>query len=805
MLLVLPAKLKAQSTTIHGTVIDGETGEPLSFVQIGFPYTSTVVFSDEKGKYSLSSDSPKDSITAFSVGYQPVTFAIQKGITQRIDFKLLPAVATVQDVVLYKEAPEIRLIKRVIRHKKTNRKENLDQYQFEAYEKIKIGDKDYEKTRKLFFIPKPFRFFFKNIDTTREAVYLPFFIVETIKNTYVKNSPKAEKEEIISVQMSGLENESLSRIFSDRTLSAYIYDNYLNFFNKNTISPASDFALNHYLYKIEDTVELDNKKCIQVSFTPKHKQELTFKGTFWIVDSIYAIKKVEAVLAEDANINFLKDLSFEQEYVETSDKAWLVKDEVYNIHGQILIPGFGIRKFYGSKKVSYKNHITTEPKDLAFYRSFGQYEYTKDANKQPREYWDSVRHKPLTLNDRRIYEYTDSIKNMPLFKNSLILFTGYKTYKGFQVGPYFGLYTYNPVEGSRFRLGIRTTPVFSKNWYINSYGAYGTRDQRFKYSVGVQYFIKKMPRNQFGIIVKEDIAQFTWAQNYYRTQETFASTIFKISSSNKLILNNEIRLFYEKEWFEGFSNRIQIRRNAMFPVKDILFVKPTDAGMDLLSDITTAEIGLITHYGIKEKYIVGDYRRTSLGTPYPIFDLILVKGIKGPLGGKYDFAKTIFSVRQRLKTGGLGYMRYRVEAGKILGSLPYPLLELHNGNQTFFYDELSFNTMNFLEFASDQYASIALTQNFEGFLFNKIPLVRKLKLREVISGKALIGSLSAKHQAELKFPVNLFSLTTPYAEAGFGIDNIFKIIRIDFLWRLTYLNNPDIDRFKIMGGLHVSF
>jgi hypothetical protein len=790
---------------IYGTATDSATGEPLPFIQIGFQGTSIFTLSDEKGKYTLTTDSPRDSLTAASLGYITSKAAVKKGEKQKIDFRLVPQVSEIKDIFLFREEPEIRLIKRVVKNKKNNRKENAESYDFQAYEKVKIGDKDYEKTRKKWFIPKPFKFFFNNVDTTSEAVYLPLLIVETVKKSFIRNQPKAEKEEIVSIKMSGLKNESLSRIFDDRTLSAYIYDNYLNFFNKNFISPAADFALNHYKYKIEDTVEYENQKCIIVSFVPKHKQELTFRGTMYILDSVYAVKKISARIAKDANINFISDLGFDQEYIRAGQKVWLVKEEVYHIHGNVNIPGLGDRNFYGSKYVSYKNQQINQPHPADFYKQYGEYEYAPEAVGKPREYWDTARHRPLTYNDQRIYDLTDSLKNMRLFKNSLFLFTGYKTYKGFQFGPYFSFYSYNPVEGNRFRIGVRSTPLWSKKWYINSYLAYGTRDNRFKYSAGLQYFFKKMPRNQIGIIIKEDIAQFTWSQNYYRTQETVVSTLFKISSSNKLILNNEIKLFYEKEWKEGFMNRIQIRRNAMFPLRDIVFEKNTETGTVLLKDITTTEISLLTHYGIKEKYVVGDYRRTSLGSAYPIFDLILVQGIKGIAGGDYNFSRAIFSVRHRLKTGHYGYLRYRFETGKIWGSLPYPLLELHNGNQTFFYDELSFNTMNFLEFASDQYASLALTHNFEGYFFNKIPLVRKLKWREVISGKALIGGLSSSHSKEMVLPANLYRLTDPFAEAGFGIDNIFKVIRVDFLWRLTYRDHPAIDRFKILGSLHISF
>lgn len=800
--------LAQQEIKIQGKILDMETGNPISFAQAGIKGTVYFTTSDEQGNFMLSVPAGTDSIFIYSFGYKGKSISINKINTERLYVFLETEIIENDVIIMYKDEPEIRLVKKILKYKPTHHRRSLEAYSYSQYDKIKIGDKDYEEIRDKWYIPKGFRFFFENPDTLKQATYLPLFLIETIKNYWFRNNPLAEKEEVLAASVSGFENPSLSRIFNDRTLSVYLYDDYLNLFTKNFISPISENCFKHYTYKIEDSLEVDGYPCIRLSFEPKHKQELTLKGQMLVVDSVYAIKSWSADIAQDANINFITGLGINQEYIEADSHAWMKSKEMYFIHGELDIPMLGHRKFFGTKETAYSDFEINNPKDLEFYNQSGSFEFDQKAHKRDSAYWKKNRMIPLTQNDKNLYYNTDSLKKHPLFKNALIFFTGYKKvhHEKWQIGSLFSLYAYNPVEGSRFRLGIRSTPKWQENWLINSYLAYGTRDQRFKYGIGLQHFFRKMPRNHIGLFFREDIQQLTWVQNYYRTQETILSTLFKISSSNKLIFNKEIRAFYAYEWKEGLMNTVQLRRNSMEPLQDLRFYQKTDSDINALDNITTTELSLITHWGIKEKYLVGDYKRVSLGTPYPVFDLILTKSFKNILGSNYDFYKGVFSIKQRLKIGSLGYTRYRMETGKIWGKVPYPLLELHNGNQTIFYDELSYSTMNFLEFASDQYASLFVTHFFDGYFFNKIPLFRKLKWREIISGKILTGSLEQNHEDVLLFPDNLYVLgKEPYAEAGFGIDNIFKVIRVDFLWRLNYLHHPDINSFKVLGGLHLSF
>lgn len=758
---------------------------------------------NKNGIYTLSSDHPGDSLEVTCFGYRTIRMPVKKGKKQTINFLLKPDIKSIQTIFIYKDPPEIRLIKRVLKNKKKNRKESLQAYQYKVYEKTKVGDIDYQKTANKFYIPKAFRFFFHNTDTTEKFVYLPLFIIEKAKKVWTRQNPKTEREKTISLKMSGFQNESLSRIFGEKALSVSMYDDFFNLFNKNFISPISSQCLSYYNYTITDTIVRASDTSIRVSFTPKHKQEPVFSGFLIIDASTYALHEIDASMVEEANINFVTGFHFRKTYLKI-DSSWMLESEDYHITGKLRIPPFGARRFYGTRSAFYSDYVLNEPKEKTFYSTYGKYDLVKPN--QDSTYWTKNRPISLTHNDKTLYLYIDSLKNLRAFKQTLFLFTGYKNIKGFQAGPYFSLYSYNPVEGNRFRLGIRSTPQWNEKLFISTYGAYGTRDERFKYGVGFQYFFRKMPRNYIGLFAKNDIEQFTWSQNYYRTNETVNATLFKVSTSNVLVRHFELKGFYTREWKEGFSNTFMIRRSELFPLQKLKFTHETDQGAVNFSSLVTGEISLLTHFGIKEKFLVGSYKRMSLGSAFPIFDLNLIKGVKGLFGGNYNYTKLIISIRERARMGSFGYTRYRLEAGKFWGLLPYPLLELHNGNRSFFYDNLSFNTMNFLEFVSDQYASLSIMHNFDGFIFNKIPLFRKLKWREIISGKILYGSLNPAQRQVIKLPPNLYSLNHgPFAEAGFGIDNILRIIRLDFLWRLSYLDHPNIKKFKVMGSIHLSF
>lgn len=336
--------------------------------------------------------------------------------------------------------------------------------------------------------------------------------------------------------------------------------------------------------------------------------------------------------------------------------------------------------------------------------------------------------------------------------------------------------------------------------------AYGFTDDIVKYSGGLMYMLDKDPRQVVELQYTYDLEQLGQSQNAFST-DNILSSFLRRNPANKLTFVQEYYGSYSREWIRGFSNKVMLKRRDMEPAGKLDYLRPDPEGgaPTDIQHIKTAEVSLYTRFAHKEKFVEGEFNRLSLGSKYPVLEAQITVSFKELLRSHYEFQKVELAISDEFNVMTMGEMEYRITAGKIFGQLPYPLLEIHNGNESYFYDKLAFNLMNFYEFISDEYATVMLTHHFDGFFLNKIPLMRKLKWREVVSASAVVGNLDPKHQEELIFPTEVHRLTKPYVEAGVGIENIFKIIRIDALWRLTYLDHPNTSNFGIRGAFEFTF
>jgi hypothetical protein len=398
----------------------------------------------------------------------------------------------------------------------------------------------------------------------------------------------------------------------------------------------------------------------------------------------------------------------------------------------------------------------------------------------------------------------DSVKNIPIFKTYYdiveMVVTGYYETKRFELGPYASMYSFNEMEGNRFRFGGRTNNKVSTLIKVHGHIAYGTKDDRFKYGAGFKYMISKSPRRAIEFDYKYDIEQLGQSQNAYR-EDFFFNSVFRRNPIDKLTMVEEYNMRYSHEWFSGFSTDFGMVHRNVSPFGESRYTYCCLPGNEGFNKVISTELQLNTRLTFHEKYYMGEFERTSLGTTYPVLQLRYARGVKDLWEGNYDYHRLEFSIRHWFNIAHFGWSKYIFETGKIWGQVPYPILKLHEGNETYTFDEYAFNLMNFYEFASDQYMSLYYTHHFDGLFLNHIPLMRKLKWREVIFGKALIGSLSNENKYFITFPSNMNELTKPYYEAGVGIENILKFIRVDGVWRLAYLDHPNINKFNLMVSL----
>lgn len=811
VLHVFAMHLNAQITKIMGTCIDATTREPLPFVNIALKGTTIGTTTNFKGEFSIETKSFSDSLLASFVGYLPQTFPITKGKFQTINFELQSNNIQLNEVVItYKGNPAEKLLKKVIENKEKNNFKKYDALQYEAYSKIQfdannISDKF--KQRRVF---KQFQFIWDFMDTSivNGKAYLPVFLSESLSDIYISNSPKSKKEVIKASKISGIENESISQFLGDMYQEANIYDNYITLFDKNFVSPIANFGTMYYRYYLIDSSYIDNQWCYHLSFKPRRKQELTFTGNFWVHDTTFAIKKFDMEIADDANINWINALVIRQDF-QYIDSAWFKTNEKITADFNLLENTKSTMGFYGTRSTSYKNFVMNKPMQRDFYATPTDIIVKDDAYKKDDGFWNSARHDSLDKKEQSVYKMIDSVKKVPVFRTYvdvvIMATTGYYVWDKYKIelGPYMSTYSFNEFEGNRFRFGGRTANSFSTKVMFNAHIAYGTKDERFKYGAGLIYMFNKNPRRAFGASYKYDVEQLGKSENAFRDDYLLAS-ILRRNPMDKLSLVHEYKTYYEHEWFTGFSNTIQFRHNEILPAGFTNLAFPQSDGT-LKNGITISELQLNTRLAYREKFVMGEFERVSLGTTYPVLNFKYTHGLKGFWNSDYEYHKFQVNLRHWFNIGAFGWSEYTIESGYIEGTLPYPLLKLHEGNETFSFDTYAFNTMNYFEFASDRYLSLFYSHHFDGLFLNRIPLMRKLKWREVALVKGLIGDMSEKNYQPLYMPTTMSRLSEPYFEAAVGVENIFKILRFDLFWRLSYMDKPDIQRITPMISLQVYF
>lgn len=801
--------LKAQTTKVSGKVIDAETKEALPFVTITFKGTKIGTQSDFDGNYTLETYYATDSLRFSLLGYKSKMIYIKRDKNRQVDVALTPAGTELKEIVVNAkdfENPAWRIIRATIANKDINNKSKLDAYEYEAYNKIEFDLKNFQsKLRKNIFL-RPFRFIFNYVDTVGSDYFLPLFISESLSDFYFRKNPSQKKEIIKATKTGGMQNESVSRLLGDTYQNINVYDNDILVFGRSFVSPISSAGFGFYRYYLQDSMFVDNRYCYKISFLPKRKQELTFSGEMWINDTTYAIKKISAGIAKDANINYIQSFVFTQEYNQVQKEVWMLSKDYLNFEAAILIP-HKLRKqhFTGSKISSYRNFSINTPRDAAFYANPENIVMNDSSNAKPERYWQNARHDSLSQHDKDVYLIADSIPKVPLFKFYNTMIKGYNSWGIIDFGPYFTSYSFNALEGNRIKLSARTNTRLDTHFGLEGYAAYGTEDQTIKYGAKANYYFKRIPRSLLSAGYREDVEQFGLNAGIFKEDNIITSLLRRtaIRSYNKV---REVNVYFEKDWFNGFGNKFQFKRKELIPVGDLVYDAENTLGQLVnVSKITTSEISIHTRIAYGERFVGGNFQRISLGTQYPIVDVHFYWAVKNLFASDYEYKKLVISAKDKVKLGILGTFQYKVEAGKIWGNVPYPILELHPGNETFLLNDNTFNTMNYFEFVSDQYASAAATQHFEGLLFNKIPLVRKLNWREVVSGKALIGNLSNSNRSILQIPNQIYTLSYPFYEVSAGIENIFQVFRVDALWRLSYLDHPNITKFGVRVKLQLEF
>ncbi len=823
-LLAHPAS--AQNKVIRGYIKDALSDERVPFASINFIKSGAGKLSDSAGNFAFRFDEwPTDTLLVTYVGYKDFklfidTAYIHRAINNEIDLVVnMDRGKIVSEVIVKRKIDRGYLMwKRIVKHKKQNDRYRFNNFTYELYNKMELDlnriNKEKMQQMKLL---RPFGFVFNNVDTSEGPPFLPVFLTETISDYYYQKSPFKTREIIKGSKSEGVNNESVSKLLGGTDANVNVYANFIPVFDKQFVSPISDNGDGYYQYKVLDSQMVSGQRLIHMSFTPKRKGENTFQGDCWVHDTTWAIQKMTMYLSAEANINFVDKLSLIQEFKMIDDSTWfLAKDKFVVDIAPIGKTRFGV---IARKTTTYRNVIRDQPfieDSLKKNKIIQEVEFVKGAREQADDYWKDQRHEELSKNERSVYAMIDTLQKMPLFikYTNYINFiaTGYLNIGNVEIGPWQNWIYSNVLEGLRLRWDLGTNKGFNKNLILHGYLAYGFGDRKFKYEGDAMYLFSKHPRVYIYGKYSKDIDYGQQYLDEVSQDNIFALAIRKSGVPIKFLFTEEKRLDLFKEWHSGFSvtlsganKKYDLLRNLP---PDSLYRKEING-----QPLNNFETSIKFRFAYLEKFLENTFYRYSLGSPYPIGEVKISKGISGVLNSSYNYTKLSASVSDYLKIPPYGSIYYNVFAGKTIGTLPFMLLDVAPGNEIYYYNKYAYSLLNRWEYLHDRYLGFGIEHNFGNGLFRFIPFTRKLKFRQFWTAKGLWGSLSdanKQYNSSLDYPFtkqfNSLDGKT-YMELGTGVDNILKVFRLDFVWRVLPRPLPPekVKRFGIFFSFRLVF
>ncbi len=817
-LLFITTILFAQ-TKVSGIVVDN-SNQPVPYANVVFKGSNEGIVTNEDGRFYIESNKTYTAVVVTFTGFQTKEVPLPKAVNY--DFKItLSDGEHLKEVVVYsgktskKNNPALDILRKIWARKRRNGLHMFDQYQMEKYEKVEFDMNTIDSAFMKNKIFKGMEFIFKQVDTSRVTgkTYLPIFINEALSDVYGDNVQKKVREILKANRNSGFTgNQQILSFIKDLYADYDIYNNYLTFFDKSFTSPLSRTGIDVYNYVLTDSAYIDKKWCYNIVFYPRRKNELTFKGDFWVNDTTWAIKNINMAVTKSANINWVKDIYIEQEFEVLNDSVFLLTKD-YLMSDFALSKNEKSKGLYGKRTTFYRNHVFNKPKPNDFYKEQVNFVdnavYAKDE-----DYWEKSRFEKLSKDELGVYKMLDTLKTVKRFKQIYnlvqILGSGYIPFGHFDYGPIFSTVGSNDVEGFRIRAGGRTYFGPNDPWRLQGYTAYGFKDNKFKYGLSGKWMLDKKSRLIVSGGNRRDVEQI--GASLTTTNDvlgrSFASSAIFSSGNNAKLTNINLSTFgIEIEPVKNLTLGTNFSYRTLESASPVFSLDYyTDAARTITkSDVKQFEAEVQIDYTPRRKTIGYAVERENVDNPYSRVFLSYGNGIKGIANSDFDYQKIQLYLKQPIIIGPLGRTNLIMELGKTYGKVPLGLLSVVPGNQTYFTIENTFSNLNFYEFITDQYATFQWNHNFNGKIFARIPLMRKLNWREIIGIKGVVGSISDENRALNASGLVYNAPTKGYWEYSAGIGNIFKVFRIDFSWRGSYLNMPDANKFAVKGSFGFYF
>lgn len=792
---------------LRGRVMNDFTKESVPFASVFWKKAGFGSVTDSAGNFTLKKSPHKpDTLVVSYVGFEelhkPITDQVKDSSFIILTLLQLKTGSTVE--VKSKFNKGLRWWKYIVANKEKNNPYKYQSYAYELYNKMELDlnnvNKRYFTDKKLL---KPFAFILDNVDSVSEKKpFLPVYLTEALSDYYYSTDPHKIREEIKAAKTDGIKNESILQFIGGMNQKINVYMNQTNALGKEFISPLSDVGDKYYNYKGADTQYISGERYFHLFFTPKRDGENTFSGDCWIHGKTWGIYRINLNISATANINFVNRLSIVQEFGLMPDSSWMfAKDKLV-----IDFSPLGKEKisFIARKTSTYRNVRTNDPSIALKLATNAQKEevvVAENAREKDLTFWNEQRHETLSANELKVYKMMDTIKTIPAFikyTNAItFILDGHKKLGPVEIGPWYKWISGNQLERVRLRFDLGTTAQFSKYLRLHGYLAYGFKDNRFKGRADVTY---KLPGDQgltlFGSFTRDlDNGRTRYNDEDITTDNIFSQLIRRPGVRQKFLGVEEVKVSVTKEWKNKFSVQPFITRTNYetfnpLPEKRLLFSHPAQ------TNIINTEMGVKLRYAPGERSIVRHRKELKLKSDQPIFELRGAVGASGLFGSDYQYSRLGAIITHNTRLPRWGKINYMVYGGKVFSNepLPFMLLEVHPGNEIYYYNKQSFNLMNRFEYISDAYAGLNIEHNLEKKLLNLLPFMRKSNMRQFWNAKTVWGQLSVPNQLlnihDFYYEYRMRSLRGGfYTELGTGFENIFKILRIDFVWRFAPLRN----------------
>ena len=831
-----------QNTIIKGVVTDSITGERLPYVSLIFKGTTIGTATDGDGNFSFSALTDVKNLEVSYLGYDTKEVKVIPGKTNNLKIKLAPNGITLNEVVVKpkkekyskKENPAVKFVKQVIASRESNDPRNHDYFQYDQYEKMVFAMNDYHPKPKKNGKPGKFDFLIDFVDTLDVGTtILPVSEKEKVESVYYRKEPKSEKRIVKGNKSSGVDEifsrDGIQQFLNEVFREVDIFKNDIPLFLQRFVSPLSTIGPNYYKYYLLDTLNVNGQKCVDLGFVPFNSETFGFTGHLFVtLDSTFFVQKAILNVPKDINLNFVSGMTIEQTFERTPDSTRIITKDDINVNFKLSEKSKGM---YARRLNIYSNHSFDEPdaeRALVFKES-APVITLKDAYQQSEDFWTSNRpEEAIKKNPNSVEKLMAKFRSVPIFyiteKVVSVLVSGYiPTNKDplkskFEFGPMNTAISGNAIEGARFRVGGTTTTAFSRNLFFDGYMAYGTKDEKLKYDALVEYsfndrkeYRKEFPLNSIRLEYMYDINQL--GQQYMYASKDNMFLAWKRQKDTRATYLRQAELTYYHEHYNGLAYGAVIRNRREYATEYAVFDRiGPDGAISPVKSYDMTELELKFRYAKDAKFYQTRNLRYPITFDALIFNFSHVMAKKDLLGSSYDYHRTDIGIQKRFWFSAFGYVDLITKAGKVWNKVPYPLLILPNANLSYTIQPESYTNMNAMEFISDEYASWDLTYYMNGNLLNRLPLVKKLKWREVFCFRGLWGHLTDKNnpmnggEGLYLFPNGSYTLgKAPYMEASIGIENIFKFLRLDYVWRLNYRDHPGIQTKGVRFMMRMSF